>query len=62
MIWYTKEILVECIKNGILDPEPVLLIVDTGENRIGRNNINHWDRLECPFKELGFQSSRSWVS
>ena len=46
--------------NGILDPTPYLLVIDTGENWIGNNEVNHWDRLIKQFETRGYQAPMKW--
>lgn len=41
--------------------EPVLLVVETGKSKIGRNGIDHWDRLLSQLDKLGFPPPRTWT-
>ncbi len=60
---FTAENLKEFIRNEeCLAVEPVLLIIETGKSKIGRNGINHWDRLLSQFDRLGFPPPRIWAS
>lgn len=48
--------------NDCFDPDPELLVVETGKSKIGRNDVNHWSRLLSQFEKLGVQPPRTWVS
>lgn len=46
--------------NDCFDPDPGLLVVETGKNKNGKNNVKHWNRLLSQFEQLGVQSPRTW--
>jgi hypothetical protein len=57
----TNAVLSEFIKYGSLASDPKLLIIETGKSRIGKNQINHWERLLAQFKLKKYLPPKTWI-
>ena len=56
----SADTLSEFVKGGQLDLDPVLLVIETGRKKVGRNEIDHWKRLLTLLDEKHFNSPRTW--
>lgn len=55
----SEQVLNEFAKNGTLDPNPYLLIVETGKNWKGRYG-NHLEKLKNEFKKHSYKPPQFW--
>ena len=57
---FIVETLTRFAQSGCLAPEPGLLVIETGKNKIGKKQINHWERLLGQFEFLGHLPPQTW--